>query len=166
MTLDTSYNDKFVEQMGLIFARQHHPRISGRLFGLLYIEQSSHSITQIAERLGVSKASISTNARALQRNGIIKQVSKSGDRQDYYEISEALFIKLLSTQAIEAQSSSVEISEIAQAMPVEMAETRERIEKLAFFYNKTAGFFESLAQDLHRNNSPAFQNHDTNGSTE
>ena len=53
----------FVERMGLTLEGEGLPRIAGRLFGFLLVHPEAYSLDELAERLQVSKASISTNAR-------------------------------------------------------------------------------------------------------
>ncbi|AGT08569.1 GbsR/MarR family transcriptional regulator [Paracoccus aminophilus] len=86
MTDQLSTAQEFVEVMGMHFQSYRMPRIAGRLFGLLLIEGGPFSFSELAERLQVSRASISTNARTLQALGLIERVAKPGDRQDHYKI--------------------------------------------------------------------------------
>lgn len=75
----------FVEQMGLTTSIAGLPRIAGRLFGLLALSPAPRSLDEIAAALGVSKGSVSTDARLLQRHGWLRRVARPGDRRDYYE---------------------------------------------------------------------------------
>ena len=56
---------KFVESLGLLAERYGMPRIAGRMIGLLLTDGGEHTLDDFAERLRVSKASASTNARLL-----------------------------------------------------------------------------------------------------
>ena len=75
--------ENFIEMMGLIYQADGAPRIAGRIFGLLLVEDEPHSLQGIAERLQVSKASASTNARLLAEKGVIRLTTKPGVRQDF-----------------------------------------------------------------------------------
>lgn len=70
----------------MYFQNENMPRIAGRLFGLLLLEGGPFSFAELAERLDVSRASISTNARFLTSQGMIQRVAVPGDRQDHYAI--------------------------------------------------------------------------------
>ena len=59
----------FIEQMGLAAEANGFSRIGGRLIAYLLIEDRPHSLDEIVERLQVSKASVSTNARLLLHTG-------------------------------------------------------------------------------------------------
>ena len=75
-----------VEVTARICQRLGLPRSSGQIFGLLYLSPSALSLDEIAEALGLSKASASTGARQLLGWHAIRQVWKPGDRKDYYEV--------------------------------------------------------------------------------
>lgn len=82
--------EQFIEKMGLMFEADGGPRIAGRMLGLLLLTPGDCSLDNIAERLQVSKASISTNARLLESFGMAERTSHPGDRRDYYRIAEDL----------------------------------------------------------------------------
>jgi DNA-binding transcriptional regulator GbsR (MarR family) len=80
-------DEEFIERVGRFFEGDAAPRTSGRLLGLLLLEPAELSIDDIAERLRVSRASVSTNARHLETLGIVERVSRLGDRRDFYHIA-------------------------------------------------------------------------------
>jgi len=61
-------------------------RIAGQLEGLLLFSRQPMSLDEMAERLEVSKGSVSTNIRLLERWKVVKKVYHSGARKNYYEI--------------------------------------------------------------------------------
>ena len=75
-----------VEVTARICQRLGLPRSSGQIFGLLYLSPAALSLDEIAEALGLSKASASTGTRQLLGWHAIRQVWKPGDRKDYYEV--------------------------------------------------------------------------------
>ena len=77
----------FVERMGLTWENDGLPRIAGRIFGLLLVSPGDCSLDDIAATLGVSKASVSTDARRLEQLGFLERTSRPGDRRDYYRVS-------------------------------------------------------------------------------
>ncbi|HET9984834.1 MAG TPA: MarR family transcriptional regulator [Longimicrobiales bacterium] len=76
----------FIEQLGLVAEEDGMPRIAGRMLGYLMLHAGTHSLDALAEVLQVSKASVSTNARLLERMGLIVRTSLPGDRRDFYEL--------------------------------------------------------------------------------
>jgi len=78
----------FIEGMGLYFEDFGVPRIAGRLLGLLLVTDRPLSLEEIATALGVSRASVSTNARMILATGLGERVSLPGDRRDYYAFTD------------------------------------------------------------------------------
>ena len=77
----------FIESMGRQFEEDGVPRIAGRLFGFLMLQDEPCSLDEVADQLQVSKGSASSNARLLEQLGIAERVTRAGDRRDYYQIS-------------------------------------------------------------------------------
>ena len=61
-------------------------RIAGQLEGLLLFSNKPMSLDEMAERLEVSKGSVSTNIRLLERWKVVRKVYHRGARKNYYEI--------------------------------------------------------------------------------
>ena len=86
---------EFVERMGVILASDGLTRIAGRIFGLLLLTPDDASLDEIAEALGVSKASVSLDARRLEQRGFVQRVSRPGDRRDYYRVAANLLAHIM-----------------------------------------------------------------------
>lgn len=78
---------EFVDAMGRHFEAESVPRIGGRIFGFLLLQEAPCSLDDLADQLGISKASASTNARLLEDWLLIEKTSIPGDRRDYYQVS-------------------------------------------------------------------------------
>ena len=91
VTPPTLDHDAFVEHLGCQMESDGYPRIAGRLFGALLLAPEEESLDHLAERLGVSKASVSLNARLLEDKGLLERVGRPGDRRDFYRVSDDLF---------------------------------------------------------------------------
>lgn len=87
--------EEFVERMGLIAEGDGLSRIAGRIMGLMIIDGGPLSFTELAEQLAVSRGSISTNTRFLEHLGVIERVARRGDRQDYFQLATAPYVRLL-----------------------------------------------------------------------
>lgn len=77
---------EFVEAMGRYFEQYGIARIGGRILGLLMIADRPLSLDEIASRLRVSRASVSTNIRLATANDLAELVTFPGDRRDYYRM--------------------------------------------------------------------------------
>ena len=60
-------------------------RILGQLYGLLYLSPRPLCLDEMVHELKVSKASVSTTVRQLERWTAVKKVWVRGDRRDFYE---------------------------------------------------------------------------------
>ncbi|MDY8108924.1 MarR family transcriptional regulator [Fulvimarina sp. 2208YS6-2-32] len=85
----------FIERMGDHMEMEGMPRIAGRLFGLMLVDQGPISFSELAERLNVSRGSISTNARLLESQGLILRVDVAGERQDFFRLADRPFVNML-----------------------------------------------------------------------
>lgn len=85
----------FINRMGLVAEADGLPRIGGRLFALLILSDQPRSLDDLADTLGVSKASISTEARRLVDKGIAERVARAADRRDYYAVAPDFFRRLI-----------------------------------------------------------------------
>jgi DNA-binding transcriptional regulator GbsR (MarR family) len=88
-------DEEFVERVGRFFEGDGAPRTSGRMLGLLMLAPGEMSIDAIADRLKVSRASVSTNARSLESFKVVERVSHLGDRRDFYRVAADLERTLL-----------------------------------------------------------------------
>ena len=123
---------RFIEQFGLLFERDGHPRIAGRLTGYLLVAEGSHSLDEIADELGVSKASVSTDARRMETHGLLERISRPGDRRDYYRIAPDAFRTMLRTRLESLERFSALCLE-ARRLPNRSNEVRERVEEWTGF---------------------------------
>ena len=64
---------KFVDRLGLAAEAEGLPRIAGRIMAFLLADGAAHNAADLAALLHVSRGSISTNTRLLERLGIIER---------------------------------------------------------------------------------------------
>jgi DNA-binding transcriptional regulator GbsR (MarR family) len=76
---------QFMEAMGQVAEFWGAPRSVGSLYGAIYCSAKPASLDELVGRVGVTKGAISLNVRALERLGLVRWVSRVGDRKDYYE---------------------------------------------------------------------------------
>lgn len=140
--------DRFIEEMGLIAQHDGGPRIAGRILGLLIAEGRELSLNQISERLCVSRASVSTNARQLAARGLLRLTTHTGDRQDYYELSSASYGQMLQ----ELAGRMEKYASITEACAIEIESESEgaarRVSELSAFYRDSSQFLGNWASLL------------------
>lgn len=119
---------QLIERVGLLTEAEGLPRIAGRIFGLLLVTPGECSLDDMAETLGVSKASISTDARRLEQYGIVVRTSRPGDRRDYYAIAPNALRESLEKK-IRGMRLFLDILRDARELPDASTEVRDRIDE-------------------------------------
>lgn len=140
--------ERFVEEFGLLSQENGDSRISGRIVGLLIIEGRELSLGQISDRLKVSRASVSTNARHLARRGVITLTTHAGDRQDYYQISSFRDFDMLDELAVRFRRHARIIESCVDDMRTENPPAAERAADMQGFFEKSAEILDHWATSL------------------
>ena len=117
---------QLIERMGLAAEADGLPRIAGRLFGALLLSDEPRSLDELAEALGVSKGSVSTDARRLLERGVVERVARPGDRRDYYQLAPDFFGQIIRHRDARWEAFSTIVAEMAAAAPAPSAELRAR----------------------------------------
>jgi DNA-binding transcriptional regulator GbsR (MarR family) len=125
----------FVERLGLLAERYGMPRIAGRMIGLLLIDGGEHTLDDFAERLRVSKASASTNARLLENIGILERVARPGDRRDFYRLGDDPWARLFDIARERMSRMRELLADGVTSLPPEKEEARERLAQWQDFYD-------------------------------
>lgn len=79
--------NEWIDHIGEKAEKFGFPRIAGQLEGLLYLSREAMSLDDMAARLEVSKASVSTNIRYLERWKVVRRIYHRGERKNFYEIA-------------------------------------------------------------------------------
>jgi len=79
-----SARDNFIQGMSHISHFWGFPKAMGAIYGAIYLSPDPISLDELVDQVGVSKGSVSTNVRALERLGMIHKVVRLGDRKDFY----------------------------------------------------------------------------------
>ena len=84
-----------VEQTGVWFSSLGVPRAAGQMFGyLLACDPDEQSASEIAEGIGMSRASVSSSARLLSSMKAIEERHRVGDRKTYYRLRRDWWIEM------------------------------------------------------------------------
>jgi DNA-binding transcriptional regulator GbsR (MarR family) len=127
--------EEFVEKMGLMMEAEGLPRIAGRLIGFLLLHDGAFSLDDLAERLQVSKASVSTNARLLEHAEIIERIGSPGDRRDYYRMGVGAWERTLRAAQRRWRALTAMFEEAAASLPPEMQAGKRRLEEANRFHS-------------------------------
>jgi biotin operon repressor len=125
---------EFIERVGLKFEAEGMPRIAGRMLGLLLISSEARSLDELAELLQVSKASISSNARLLERMGSVERVGHPGDRRDFYQLSGCMDARVLDDWTERMRELRDLMMDALTVPPASDPAVRERLETKREFF--------------------------------
>ncbi len=125
---------QFIERMGLAMDRLGLNRTFGRVFGLLMVADEPMSLDEMVERLKVSKASVSTNARSCEELGLARRVGVRGDRRDYYEIAPRAFEHVTAKRVVAIHAMAGLAAEGLEAVGDEPSPARDRLTEMLDFY--------------------------------
>jgi DNA-binding MarR family transcriptional regulator len=135
----------FVERMGLMMEADGLPRSAGRIFGFLLLAETPFSLDEMAEKLQVSKASVSTNARLLEQVGLLERISAPGDRRDFYRMRPDAWEQMLESARRRWESMRGVLLAGEATLPPEMAGARARLAEAARFHTFLLEEGETLA---------------------
>ena len=84
---------RWVERVATFFAEHYGlPPITGRILGWLMIcDPPEQSPAQIAQAIGASRASLTTNMRLLTASGLVHRLTRSGGRTTYFRIDDDMW---------------------------------------------------------------------------
>lgn len=77
--------DVFLSKINQICSKFGLNNIMAQLYALLYLQNKTMSLDEMADRLKISKGSVSVNIRVLERYGAVRKAWVKGSRRDYYE---------------------------------------------------------------------------------
>jgi DNA-binding transcriptional regulator GbsR (MarR family) len=76
--------EHFTQGMSRIAHFWGFPKAMGAIYAAIYLAPEPLSLDVLVAQVGVSKGTVSTNVRALERLGMIHRHLRVGDRRDYY----------------------------------------------------------------------------------
>jgi HTH-type transcriptional regulator, glycine betaine synthesis regulator len=143
----TQIKQEFIQGLSGISGFWGFPKGMGAIFAVLYLSPAPLSLDELVEQTSLTKGAISTNVRSLARMGLIRPVTRLGDRKDYYE-AETDFYKSIRAilkerqnsefnQAVASVRKTLEKLESGQGSfdPAERAFLTERLRALSDFFN-------------------------------
>lgn len=147
MTMDQS-RENFVESIGMFFQTEGMPRTAGRILGLLIFDGAPVSFGALADRLMVSRGSISTASRLLEQAGLIKRVSKLGERQDFFQLADSPYEALLATEMSRIQAVKQDVAKALRTLPDGHDGTRGRLGDLCAFFQTMEGCLSGVLKKI------------------
>ena len=142
--------ERFIEQMGIIAQGDGATRIAGRMMGLMIFDGRPYAFGELAETLQVSRGSVSTNARILERQGIIERTAVPGDRQDYFQLTDNPYESILSSALARSRKAQDTIAKTVEALPSRgQSGPRRRLKEFEAFYTTIIDALEAATSERH-----------------
>ncbi len=136
--------EDFVERLGLVTQADGLPRIAGRIMGLMVIYGGPFSFADLAERLQISRASVSTNTRLLENLGIIERTTMPGERQDYFRMRPHPYSPLMRGYVERMRRARDMVGGTQHDLPQDFGDAHERLQELNEFYETLIESFEKV----------------------
>jgi DNA-binding transcriptional regulator GbsR (MarR family) len=138
--------ERFIERMGLEAEADGLPRISGRVLGFLITSSNPASLEETAERLHVSRASVSTNCRLLEQLGAAERVTLPGDRKDYYTLAPGFEERFLDATRQSVERKVALAREALAALADDESVARERLVEWLDFHRFILNEINGIAE--------------------
>lgn len=118
----------FIDRLGDAAEADGLSPIAGRLFALLMLAAEPQSLDELAVSLGVSKASVSTDARRLLDRGIVERTRRTGDRRDFYELAPDFFARVIRARVARWRRIQQLVDDVRADAPALPDAARERFD--------------------------------------
>lgn len=138
----------FIEKIGLKAQADGLPRIAGRVLGLLIWDGTAVSFANLADQLMVSRGSISSATRILLERRLIKRIAKAGERQDFFQLSDAPYVSMMEATKISLDNAKDEIDATLNDIPDAQTEIKARVAAYADFYGKMSKAVDGILTDM------------------
>lgn len=146
---EPSAERRFADEFALMGESMGMPRMTGRLWGwLLICEPAAQSSAQLAEVLGVSRASISIATRLLMASGLVRRTTRPGDRSTYFEIDVDALARMPAGEMFGALRRQLDRG--LAALPDPTAPRAERLRRTRDFYAYVEREVPNLIQEFRR----------------
>ena len=99
----------FIQGLSRISHFWGFPKAMGAIYGAIYLSPEPLSLDQIVIQVGVTKGSVSTNVRQLERLNMVHKKVQLGDRKDYYT-AETDFWKIVRGVLREREQSEFDLA--------------------------------------------------------
>lgn len=140
----------FIERFALMVEEEGHPRIAGHIVGLLVVLGEPLSFDELAEMLQVSRGSVSTNTRLLEQRGIIRRISRLGERKDLFEVSRDVHISMLEGMLRRQRTLRDLAAQSRKEFPASESRARTSMKEMEEFFTIVIESTEKLLEKLRK----------------
>lgn len=111
----TGAQDVFLDKINQICNKFGLNNMMAQLYALLYLSNKTMSLDEMAQRLNISKGSVSINIRALENYGAVRQVWVKGSRRDHYEAETDIYRVIMDRVKSLAKGRLLEIDDMIES---------------------------------------------------
>jgi hypothetical protein len=147
MTHQEQHERDLVERIALVFESAGLAPIACRILGrLLLCEPAEQSSTELADWLGASKGSVSTQTQVLVRGGFIRRLRRPGSRAIWYALEPNVWSDVMAMEVLRTQQLMM-LGQEGQSLKRDMGiESDQRLEAFlsfcAFFLERLPSLIE------------------------
>ncbi len=140
--------EEFIETMGIVMQADSLSRTGGRIFAYLLLKGEPVGFDQLADDLQISRSGVSTNTRDLERMGIIQRVSRAGDRQYYFTVTDGALAHLLEQHVERLGKAEAAIETALANVGADLKAGRVRLERLRRFYGIAIAKTQEIIREI------------------
>lgn len=150
-TSSAQAEQRFIEMLGHLAEADGLPRLTGQVWALLVLSEEPVSSGDIADRLKISRGSVSTNTRLLETIGMAERRSKPGERQTYYAMRDEPYSEFAEQAAERSAANAHKVRKVAETL--DRGVVGERLQNLVTFYEAMADCMRGTAQQFANDSS-------------
>jgi len=127
---------EYVEEFGVFFEGFGGSRMLGRVLGALLVSEPPElSAEELAKELKARRGSISQATRTLERMGMVRRLSKPGERRDYFRVKDDAWEET-TRQAVSGIGAARKMAEKGLSLlDPETPDARASLEQMRDFYD-------------------------------
>ncbi len=125
----------FVERVGRWWESLAGSRAAGAILGWLMVCEPAHqSSAALVEALKISAGSVSTQARLLERIGLVERVTFPGDRMTYFQLRPHVWLQMMWSEQLRIEEMRAIAEAARDVMPAERPDRVEDLGRVAEFF--------------------------------
>jgi DNA-binding transcriptional regulator GbsR (MarR family) len=149
---------EFIEAMGMTYEAFGLTRMEGRLLGaLLVADPPEQSAEDLAETLQASRGSISSAVRRLELVGIVRRLSKAGERKDFFQMVPDAWNQMMHKRVAAMTALRQLMEQGLAAVQDKSTESKRNLQEAVVFYRFWEESLDLLISHWHAGNCDANQ---------
>lgn len=122
--------------------------ICGRMFASLIFDGGPVSFSDMADRLNVSRGSVSTSARVLEQRGLLRRFKQGGRRGDFFDLPDDPYPGLIGGIYARTLAAQDHIEATLDSLSTHEDDRTARLRDLLRFYKVLQGAMQSALTQI------------------